>query len=252
VEVDSEFSDDRLVAVYDTLNSYEAGTQPDFYVQLAEELTAKSILEIGCGTGLIAQEFISRGFDYTGVEPAPKMLQRARERVVGEDARWIEGGVEALTAGGVNGIDMAFMAGHVAQFFLSDESWTAALNTLRSAIRVGGCFAFEARNPGAKAWEQWADATRNVTVDGHAGAIETWTEVQNVSNDIVSYELHYRFIDTNEELVAPSQLRFRSYEEFDRSLTQAGFVIERAFGDWRKSPLSEVSDEFIFVTKRVS
>ena len=46
-----EFSDPRLVAVYDTVNpiaEYET-----FYLDLAAKLSASSIIDIGCGTGLL-------------------------------------------------------------------------------------------------------------------------------------------------------------------------------------------------------
>ena len=41
------------------------------------------------------------------------------------------------------------MTGHVAQFFLTDEHWRAALTALHAALRPGGRLAFESRNPDA-------------------------------------------------------------------------------------------------------
>ena len=35
VALSSEFTDPRLVAVYDALNAYGSGTQPEFYLGLA-------------------------------------------------------------------------------------------------------------------------------------------------------------------------------------------------------------------------
>jgi hypothetical protein len=43
----TEFSVPRLVEVYETLNAYEPGTQPDFYADLAAELGAVSIVDVG-------------------------------------------------------------------------------------------------------------------------------------------------------------------------------------------------------------
>jgi hypothetical protein len=50
----AEFSDPRLVAIYDTVNAYSANSQPRFYSQLAAEIDARSIVDLGCGTGLIS------------------------------------------------------------------------------------------------------------------------------------------------------------------------------------------------------
>jgi predicted TPR repeat methyltransferase len=56
----TEFTDPLLVPVYDTLNSYEPGTQPDFYAALAASIGAESIVDVGCGTGLITREWPGR------------------------------------------------------------------------------------------------------------------------------------------------------------------------------------------------
>ena len=86
-----EFTDPRLVAVYDTVNAYDAGTQPDFYLDVAASVAARSVIEVGCGTGLIAERFVVRGYDVVGVEPALAMLRVARSRRNAERARWLHG-----------------------------------------------------------------------------------------------------------------------------------------------------------------
>jgi SAM-dependent methyltransferase len=76
----TEFDDPRLASVYDTLNGYAPGTQPDFYLGLARDLDAATVVEIGCGTGLITACFVRAGFDVIGLEPSGPMLQVARRR----------------------------------------------------------------------------------------------------------------------------------------------------------------------------
>jgi len=106
----SEFSDLRLVAVYDTVNpiaEYET-----FYLDLAAKLSASSIIDIRCGTGLLACELAKCSHRLIGVEPSNAMLALARRRHCGEQVEWIEG--DALRLGEV-GADLAIMTGHVAQ-----------------------------------------------------------------------------------------------------------------------------------------
>jgi 2-polyprenyl-3-methyl-5-hydroxy-6-metoxy-1,4-benzoquinol methylase len=76
----TEFAHPRLVAVYETLNAYDPGTQPEFSARLAAELGAVSIVDIGCGTGLITRERARLGHRVTGPDPAPAMLGSARRR----------------------------------------------------------------------------------------------------------------------------------------------------------------------------
>jgi hypothetical protein len=61
----NEFYDPRLVAVYDTVNpiaEYQA-----FYLDLASKPSAASIIDTGCGTGLLTCELARRGHRLIGV-----------------------------------------------------------------------------------------------------------------------------------------------------------------------------------------
>jgi hypothetical protein len=86
--------------------------------------------------------------------------------------------------------------------------------------------------------------------DSTAGRIETWSEVNSVKDGIVSYSIHYLFVDSGEEVIAPSRLRFRTRVELTRSLTEAGFTIECVNGDWDRRPADPRSRELIFVAAR--
>ena len=129
----AEFTDPRLLAIYDSLNPYLPDRQPGFYVGLAAELGAVEIVDLGCGTGLITRELARLGYRVTAVDPAPAMLDIARQRPYGDRVRWIEGDASRL---GTPDADLAIMTGHVAQFFLTDESWQAALSFLRRSARI--------------------------------------------------------------------------------------------------------------------
>ncbi len=61
----SEFYDPRLVAIYNTvcpLDGYEK-----FYLELAKKLSAKTIIDIGCGTGLLTCEMAKQGHQMLGL-----------------------------------------------------------------------------------------------------------------------------------------------------------------------------------------
>src|ERR671911_1404470 len=103
-----EFTDPRLVAVYETVNAYEPGTQPDFYLGLAAEVGARSVVDLGCGTGLLTRELALRGYEVTGVDPAPAMLEVARRRPGGDRVRWLHGDAGLLDEGRA---DLAVMSG---------------------------------------------------------------------------------------------------------------------------------------------
>ncbi len=249
VPLSAEFTDPRLVAVYDSLNSYDEGTQPAFYLGLAEELGARSVVDVGCGTGLITREFVDRRYAVTALEPSAAMLAVARRRIGEDRATWLEGETSLL---GAIDADLALLSGHVAQFFLTDESWQRALTDLRRALRTGGTLAFETRNPAMPEWETWTADRRRVGVDPAAGAIETWTEVDDVQGGIVSCTLHYRFLESGEELAAGNRLRFRTHHEIEASLAAAGFAIAHTYGDWDRRPFSAADSPEIVVVARAT
>jgi SAM-dependent methyltransferase len=243
-----EFDDPRLAAVYDTLNGYAPGTQPDFYRELARELSARTVVDIGCGTGLVTAHLVLAGFDVVGLDPSEPVLRVARRRPEARGARWIHGGVTALD---VHDADLAVMAGHVAQFFPTDDAWHRALTGVRAALRPGGRLAFETRNPAARAWETWTPtATRRAVLDPVLGEIETWTEVTDVGDGVVATALHYRFTATREELTARTVLRFRTVGEIEESLRVAGFATEHRSGGWDRRPFRDHEDEIVVVASR--
>ncbi len=245
-----EFSDPRLVAVYETVNEYELGTQPDFCRELATEIDATTIVDIGCGTGLITRELARLGYRMIGVDPAPEMLKVARSRPFGDRVRWIEGDASLVGAVGAVGADLAIMTGHVAQFFLTDDDWRANLVALHYALRPGGLLAFESRNPEAREWERWTRAATRSVDDPDAGRIDTRSTFLHIDHDVVSCKNDYFFAATGELVVSRAKLRFRTHKELTRTLADAGFTVEREYGDWGRQPIGPGSPELIFVAVR--
>ena len=247
----NEFYDPRLVAIYDTVNpiaEYET-----FYLDLASKLSASSVIDMGCGTGLLTCELAKRGHRLIGVEPSKAMLEVARRRACGERVEWIEGDARGL---GELQADLAIMTGHVAQFFLDDEDWHSALIAIRKALRPGGHIAFESRNPLVQPWADqeiedhvdWPSHTARRRVDDpEAGRIEWWTEILEAKNGRVRTAIHYLFTHSGEELVSTNELRFRTRAELGRSLSDAGFSVESVFGDWDGRSADPASRELIFV-----
>jgi SAM-dependent methyltransferase len=233
------YSDPRLVALYDALNP--AGADTAFYLQLAHG--AGHIVDLGCGTGLLACELAQRGYRVTGIDPSPQMLQIARHRPEGKRVTWIEGDAGALPFAGH--ADLVVMTGHVAQIFLDDASLVATLQAVRRALRPGGRIAFESRNPAARAWEEWTPERSRRRVQN----VEVWQERDDTLDaSRIAFTTFYRFED-GETLEARSELRFRTQAELTALLNQAGFTQIDWYGDWNRAPVEETSRELIAVAQ---
>jgi SAM-dependent methyltransferase len=238
-----EFTDPRQVAIYDAVNSYEPGAQPDFYLGLAEEIGAETVIDLGCGTGIVTLEFARRGYRTTGVDPSRVMLQVALRKPGADGVKWVEGGAEQL---GSPAADLAVMSGHVAQFILSDADWLETLTAVKTALRPAGYLAFESRDPRAREWERWTGRKRTIP-DSPYGPIESWTEVTKVEGEVVHALGHRRLLHSDEELVSPFALRFRSEELLRKSLSASGFSVKEIFGDWDRRPPGPGERELIVV-----
>lgn len=67
----------RLTAIYDELDGDRCDL--DRYEVIVDELGARSVLDIGCGTGTLACRLVARGVTVVGVDPAPAPLERSQE-----------------------------------------------------------------------------------------------------------------------------------------------------------------------------
>jgi SAM-dependent methyltransferase len=240
---DAGFEVPRLAALYDPLDPDRSDLLA--YLGMAGEFGARSVLDIGCGTGTLACVLAVLGLGVTGLDPALASLEIARGKAGGERVRWVHGDVTALEPLGL-AVDLAVMTGNVAQVFLSDDEWGRVLAGVHAALRPGGRLVFETRDPARRAWEEWdrAHTCQREDVPG-AGTVTTWTEVTEVRGDLVSFRSVCQFAVDGAELVSDSTLRFRSRAEVAGSLGAAGFAVDEVRG----AP-DRPGREFVFVARR--
>lgn len=242
----TEFSDPRIVALYDTLNPF--GDDSEFFCTQAEKLGAKTIIDLGCGTGLLTVELAKRGHQMTGIEPSGAMLAVAQAKPYADKIKWIQGSFEQMD--GLQA-DMVLMTSHVAQFFLDEKEWRAMLQAAHKALSSGGHLVFDIRrltNPPFPSFP--TEDNRRKFENTKAGSVEWWFKLLGVENRRVRYELHYFFAHSGEKIVSVNELVFRSQEEIAETLANVGFEIETIYGNWDRSPVSPDSPEMIFVASR--
>jgi ubiquinone/menaquinone biosynthesis C-methylase UbiE len=239
---DAIFEEPRLAEIYDPLDSDRSDL--DAYVALADEFGAESVLDIGCGTGTLACLLAARGLEVIAADPAAASLEVARCKPGAGGVRWVHASAAALPA---LQVDLATMTGNVAQVFITDEEWAATLGAIQKALRAGGRLVFESRDPARKAWLEWnRDQTyRRVLIPG-TGPVETWTELTDVSESLVSFRVTFVFGGDGTVLTSDSTLRFRSRDELASSLAAAGLVVDEV----RDAP-DRPSREFVFIARRV-
>jgi SAM-dependent methyltransferase len=241
---DAEFTDPRLVQVYDAENGW--GRDDDFFRSVVGRDGPVRVLDLGCGTGRLTVALAAAGHTVTGVDPAAASIRRARTRPGADRVRWLEG-TSALLPDAA--FDAAVMTSHVAQVFVADQEWAAVLADLRRAVVPGGVLAFDSRDPAARRWERWnpVDSGRRVVLPDGA-VVETWTELTDVQDGVVGFRHHYVLPDAA-ELCSDSTLRFRTEQELRSSLTAAGFGVEAVHGGWGGQAVGAGDGEFVVVAR---
>src|SRR3954451_7175298 len=142
VVVDRLFSLPQLAQLYDPLDPDRRDLAA--YLAVLDELQARSVLDIGCGTGTFALLLARRGFSVIGVDPAQASLDVARAKPGSEAVRWVHGNAAVPLQATV---DAVTMTGNVAQVFLHDDEWSAALRSAWQSLHPGGHLVFETRDP---------------------------------------------------------------------------------------------------------
>lgn len=216
---DPAFSNPRLAATYDVFEGKRDDL--DHYEHLVDEFGATSVLDVGCGTGVLACRLARRGIEVIGVDPARASLDIARSKRGAESVRWIVGTTADVPAGSA---DLATMTGNVSQVFLTDDGWSSTLRDIARSLRPGGVFVFETRVPERRAWERWTPDLLRATAELPDGdRATTWCALTAVDLPLVSFRYTTVFESDGAELVSDSTLRFRNRPEIERSLDTAGF-----------------------------
>jgi SAM-dependent methyltransferase len=235
---DLEYLDRRYAESFDA--EEEVRDDFDFMVDLANEVDARTIVDLGCGTGRLATYLAADGRRVIGIDPAPAMIDVARRRQDGERIEWIVGDASAIAT---TDADLVVMTGNITGYIVDDGDWLAVLQHIRDALRAGGRIAFSSRNAEDRAWERWGEG---YTLDN--GVVHVAAPRRNSGIHTDPQDSFLVFGD--EVLVADSAYRVRTLEELQESLASSGFDIEHLYGGWDRRPLAEAGEDLVFVATR--
>lgn len=144
--------------------------------------------------------------------------------------------------------DLIVMTGHAFQVLTGDAELRAALAVVGRALAGNGTFAFGTRNPAARGWEKWTPA-HAVEVTDPAG--RTWRQSHQVglpvTGELVSFTATCTGPGWSRPRSSRSTLRFPGAGALKGFLSAAGLRVAAQYGDWDRSPLTDVSPEIITI-----
>lgn len=242
MEKDALYHDPDLASFYDLENEWMEDTETCF--DLAQ--SAGSVLDLGCGTGLLAAAIAESGKRrVVGVDPAPAMLDIARGRKAGGDIRFIEG--DARTFSIAEKFDLIVLTGHAFQVFLTGEDRLAVLKTIAAHLSDKGRFIFDSRNPIAEEWLEWnREESERLIEHPKLGTFMAWNEARfDPATSVVTYETHYQNLIGTKHLQAASKIAFPDKATIDSALKEAGLKGEKWMGDWSGEAFVANSPEIV-------
>ncbi|SED70040.1 Ubiquinone/menaquinone biosynthesis C-methylase UbiE [Streptomyces sp. 2231.1] len=244
--VDHSFADLSLAALYDGLNPW--GPSDDFYLGLVRD--ARSVLDIGCGTGRLLRQARSEGHEgrLMGLDPAAAMLVQARR--ARPDVEWVLG--DTRVRRWEADFDLVVMTGHAFQALVRDQDIRHCLGGVRAALADDGRFVFETRNPAARGWERWTpERVHDITADDGT-PVRVWHEVQDEDPErgLVRFTETFSGAGWPAPRVSRTTLRFLDAETLEGFLTEAGLAVVEQYGDWSRGPLTPTAPEIITVVGR--
>jgi 2-polyprenyl-3-methyl-5-hydroxy-6-metoxy-1,4-benzoquinol methylase len=238
---DIHYEHPRLAEIYDLDSPWSIDR--DFYLSLAGE-KPQTILDLGCGTGLICDAYAAKGHDVTGVDPAASMLDVARRKPHGKNITWVQASAQDFRSD--KRFDLIIMTGHAFQVLLEDADILAAMAVMRKHLKQDGRVVFESRNPAINWAKKWGERGAYMLPGDNVEA--SWRFIA-LQADRMTFELHYRFPD--ETLTSTSVLRFLLREGIEERLGQSGLYADKVLGDWDDTPFNEQSsEEMIFIVRK--
>lgn len=133
----------------------------------------QQVLEIGCGSGLLARALANEHYAVCGIDASPAMVELARAQVAGGEFHAVSLPVRRRPGepGALRPADAVVSTGHVLNYLDSRDDVALALAELAGALRPGGLLvidlmteryreARDIRHPHAKVEEDWTIVTR--------------------------------------------------------------------------------------------
>jgi SAM-dependent methyltransferase len=236
------YSDDQVTALYEVLNPWGPGD--DFYLRLV--MDAPSVLDIGCGTGAMLRRAREAGHSgrLCGLDPDRASLALARRRA---DVEWFEGIAASIRFQGE--FELAVMMGHSFQTLIDEDELRASLAAIHRALTGDGRFAFETRNPLARAWEDWNPTIAVDVVDPSGRPLRLWHQVESIDGEVVTLTETTADPDGTPLRADRGSLRFLGPDRLDALLAEAGFEVEARYGGWSRDPFTPSSREIITIAR---
>ena len=253
---------EEIGLLYDHVTLYRSRPDVDFYVEEARS-TGGKVLELGCGTGRILIPVARLGSEITGLDRSPRMLAQCRARLE-EESQEVRDKVKLVRAD-MRDFNLGARFSIITipfrplQHLMSVSEQVATLKAAHRHLEPGGLLVFDVFNPKIQYLLEDRTAEREDTPevalpDGRTFRRTGRVTAVHIADQYSEVELIYyvREADgTTRRLVQDFLMRWYWRYELEHLLARCSFRVKAVFGDFNRSPLTDVSPEMIFIAERI-
>jgi SAM-dependent methyltransferase len=216
------------------------------------------VLELACGTGRVLLPLARQGYQVSGVDISPAMLEVARHKVAAEGladrVTLVEGDMRDFALDGR--FNLAFVAVNSFMHLLTTDDQLAALACIRRHLNPGGLLLVDLFNPDLGSL---LDAQGQVLMDKTMTDPETGHRLVRFHTrtvDLGQQTQHVTYIvdemDDDGQVrrtLFPFSMRYLFRYELELLLRHAGFTVEAVYGSYDLDGFSGDSDRMIAVAR---
>ena len=243
---------DLLAPFYDSINSdIDYSLWADFIEKIIERecsVRPELLLDLGCGTGKMTLELARRGYDMTGVDISPEMLNVARERAEREelDVLWLCQDMTEFELYGT--VDVALCCLDGINHLTDTSSLKKTFALVHNYLSPDGLFIFDV-NGKHKFENVYSDRAYVMEEDG---AVCIWQNAYNDKSKICDFYItlfkeeedgsYTRYDESERE-------RMYTLRSLKSALVKAEFEIIGAYSDFDFSAATDSSERIYIVAK---
>ncbi|SHE95256.1 class I SAM-dependent DNA methyltransferase [Alkalibacter saccharofermentans] len=208
---------DKLAYIYDNLINEDVDYDKmvnwlDIKIK-EKNISANSLLEIGCGTGNVSIPLSKLGYNVTGMDISDEMLSVADEKsfAEGSSVRWMKGDV--CNFANTEKYHAAVSCLDTINYILGEEDLDNAFKNIYNSLEKGGVFIFDI-NTKYRLKDVYGNHSFNYVSDD---LCYIWNCFYDSENDISEFEIDF-FVKAEGT---------NNYERFDEVHVQKAYEIEK-------------------------
>lgn len=213
---------------------------------------ARTLLDLGCGTGRYEEHFADLGYSVTGMDMSEGMLESARRSAAArKGVQFLQGDMRSMDLG--RRFDVVQALFHVVSYLSGDDDVASAFDAVRRHLSPGGIFVFDCwHGPGVL-----SDPPTVRVLERRSGDLKVWRVARprlHPASNLV--DVDYTILSSRgddaplREIRESHRMRYFFLPELRRFLSQSGLLLVEAHPSWNPGGEIGTADWHITVVAR--